>query len=132
MRVLIVENDPIIAIDLEQIVIDRHRDAECVLVRKAQAGLAEIDASFDFAVIDADTGRTASFALADDLLMRNIAFCLMAVAKAPASCRHVPRIAKPFTAEDILEVLPAADAFENVAHTKKPRRQRQGAALSAT
>ena len=110
MRILILEDEPLIAMDLEDIVVARCQ-AECVLARTAEAGLSRVAEGVDFALLDYDLGdgNKNSLAVATDLMERNVPFCFVSgsLLQLPARFWHVPRVSKPFRACEIEQLLPA-------------------------
>ncbi|MBR0968094.1 response regulator [Bradyrhizobium diazoefficiens] len=101
--VLIVEDDPIIAIDFE----DRLLGFGVARVRSvgsvAQA-LAEIAARApDFALLDVELGREKSFAVAERLMAARIPFVFVtgygAETGIPADFKALPRLQKPCSSE---------------------------------
>ena len=112
MRILIVEDEPLIAMDLEDIVTDTVR-ADCVLAATVEDGLRWVAAGVDFAMLDIDLGRNreTSFPIALGLLQVGIPFCFVSAraSQLPAVFSGVPRVAKPYRAMEIAQVLPAAE-----------------------
>lgn len=110
MRVLILEDEPLIAMDLEDIVSERCH-AECLTERTSEAGLARVREGVDFALLDFNLGSEGrnSLDVAADLLRREIPFCFVSgsLSELPEGLRHVPRVSKPFNAREIEELLPA-------------------------
>lgn len=109
MRILILEDEPLIAMDLEDIVTERC-GATCVFATTAEAGLRHVAAGVDFALLDFNLGggdRT-SLKVAADLMARNVPFCFVSgsLPQLPAHLSAVPRISKPYRVRDIEEVLP--------------------------
>jgi DNA-binding LytR/AlgR family response regulator len=110
MRILILEDEPLIAMDLEDIVSDGC-GAECVLAANVQTGLDRVAEGVDFAFLDFDLGSRSrnSLAVACDLLERHIPFCFVSgsLPSLPEAFRDIPRIAKPFRPSEIRRILPA-------------------------
>ncbi|MCQ8781310.1 response regulator [Mangrovibrevibacter kandeliae] len=111
MRILILEDEPIIAFDLEDIV-SSNLDAECLLASNLDEGLELIDSGIDFALLDVslgDSGET-SLPIAAQLIQRRIPFCFVSASlgSLPASYRHVPQVSKPFRPNEVTRVLPLA------------------------
>lgn len=109
MRILILEDEPLIAMDLEDIVTERC-GAQCVFASTAEAGLERVAEGVDFALLDFNLGggNRTSIAVAIDLQRRNVPFCFVSgsLSRLPAQLCDVPRVAKPFRACDIEEILP--------------------------
>lgn len=111
MRVLILEDEPIIAIDLEDIVTDRI-GAECVTADNVEDGMRCIEAGIDFAILDINLGdaKETSLPVAARLLEKRIPFCFVSssLERLPPELLRVPRVAKPFQPKEIARVLPMA------------------------
>ena len=111
MRILIVEDEPIIAIDLEDIVTSAN-GADCSLASTVKEGLRCIERGVDFAILDVHLGfdGKTSFPLASALQARGIPFCFVSCSGLPMPRRYgsVPFIAKPFRPSQISEMLPTA------------------------
>ncbi|MFD2237307.1 hypothetical protein [Aureimonas populi] len=110
MRILILEDEPLIAMDLEDIVTGA--GAECVVASTVRGGLARVAEGVDFAMLDYNLGcpQNNSLPVALDLMARGIPFCFVSgsLAELPARFDAVPRISKPFRPREIEAVLPAA------------------------
>ncbi|WP_192843209.1 response regulator [Aureimonas sp. AU12] len=107
MRVLIVEDEALIAMDLEDIVTDSMA-AECLWARTLADGLAKAGAEVDFALLDVDLNGHTSIPVAERLTERRIPFCFVSgsLADLPTRFRSVPCIAKPFHSDQIRALLP--------------------------
>ena len=108
-RVLIVEDDPLVSENLEEIV-DRSF-ASCILlsnsVAEAEAALAH---DIDFALLDVDVLDGTTYAFATRLATQSIPFAFVSASdrdKVPAALRSAPFVKKPFTERDIIGVLRA-------------------------
>ena len=106
--VLVVEDDPIIALDYEDTILG----FGVTTVRSAAnvvTALAEIAARPpDFAVLDVGLAREKSFAVAEQLEALNIPFVFVTgygSGKVPAIFADRPRLPKPFSTEALLVVL---------------------------
>lgn len=110
MRILILEDEPLIAMDLEDIVTERC-GAECVFATTAEAGLQRVAEGVDFALLDFNLGGAdrTSLAVAADLLRRRVPFCFVSgsLPQLPASLSTIPRVSKPFRATEIERILPS-------------------------
>ncbi|SDO04741.1 Response regulator receiver domain-containing protein [Aureimonas jatrophae] len=106
MRVLIVEDEPLIAMDLEDIV-SESTDADCVWARTLNEGMSFSQADVDFALLDLDLYGTTSLPVADRLADRRIPFCFVTGNRhgLPARFRNVRCVGKPFRRTDIAQVL---------------------------
>jgi len=107
--VLIVEDDPIIALDFEDTLLEFGVKS----VRTAQSvakALALIDAQPpDFALLDVSLIREKSFAVAERLDALKIPYAFVtgygADARLPAAFASKPRLAKPYSTEALLVLL---------------------------
>ncbi|MCQ0988938.1 response regulator [Jiella marina] len=114
MKVLILEDEPIIAWDLEDIV-QNHLSAEVILLSSLEDALAharQADGDVDFALLDVelDNDGETSIPLAKRLMERGVPFCFVSgsTGRIPSEFRSVPRITKPFQPHQIESVLPLA------------------------
>lgn len=110
MRVLIVEDDPFVALDLESIVLDSGAEVE-VAHSLADARL-KFDSGLDFAFLDIDLPDGRGFEAAMALRARNVPFAFVtgsARDETPPALRDAPFIAKPFKTWQIERWLPARD-----------------------
>lgn len=112
VKILILEDEPIIAIDLEEIVTEA-LDVSVVHALTVEQALAQIEATPDepisFALLDVLVGRRGetSLAVASLLSQRDVPFCFVssAVERLPEDYRRFPRIAKPFRAQDVADAV---------------------------
>lgn len=111
MRVLILEDEPLIAMDLEDIVENRCH-AQCLMASNVDAALRHIADGVDFAMLDIHLGEGGanSLRVASSLMARSIPFCFVSASLTtlPEMFAGVPRVAKPFRPQEIERVLPAA------------------------
>ncbi len=120
-RVLIVEDDPHIALDLE-VIVAQALDAEVVFSRsvaRAKAILAHkalLARSVDFALLDVNVTDGKTFEIAVMLRMRQVPFVFLSAAQPeqlPDDLRDAPFIAKPcderLLVRRIREMLPEAE-----------------------
>lgn len=109
MRILILEDEPLIAMDLEDIV-TAATPAECVWARNCADGFLWIGEGVDFALLDFDLGSSNSLSVAIRLDECNIPFCFVSgsLSELPQRFQRVPRVSKPFIPSDIHRVLRAA------------------------
>jgi DNA-binding response OmpR family regulator len=114
VRILILEDDPFIALDLQSIVEgERHLASVCSTVAEARR-LAAGD--LDFALLDVDVTDGKSYGVACALAERGVPFAFVSGSKPgelPPALRDARFIAKPFLEETIVAALPG---------TKPPRR----------
>ena len=98
MRILILEDDPFIALDLQAIV--EGQGHEIVGVFNSLAGAREhLGDGFDFALLDIDVTDGKSFDLAAALLEMRIPFAFVSASRpseVPKHLRNVSFIPKPF------------------------------------
>lgn len=107
--VLIVEDDPIIALDFEDTIlgfgVKTVRTAQSVA--KALAMIAERPP--DFALLDVSLVREKSFAIAERLDALKIPYAFVtgygAEVRLPAAFANTPRLAKPYSTEALLALL---------------------------
>jgi DNA-binding response OmpR family regulator len=109
MRVLILEDDPFIAFDLQGIVENEGHEVVGVhrSVAEARKRLSEV---FEFALLDIDVLDGKSFDLASALSDRQIPFAFVSGSNRndlPAKFRDAHFIAKPFSEAAIVRMLPA-------------------------
>ncbi|WP_279483483.1 response regulator [Aureimonas sp. SK2] len=109
MRVLILEDEPLIAMDLEDIILDM-LDADCVWASSLNDGLMRIREGVDFALLDFDLGGANSLPVARCLEAMNIPFCFVSgsLSEVPSRFSNVPKVAKPYKSADIARVFAAA------------------------
>ncbi|MGO4386551.1 response regulator [Microvirga sp. 2YAF29] len=107
MRILILEDDPFIALDLQTILeTDGH---EVVGVFDSVDDAYEhIEDNFDYALLDIDVVGGKSFGVASALIERHIPFAFVSASspgELPHSLREAAFIPKPFEERAILESL---------------------------
>jgi len=98
LRVLIVEDDPIVAFDLEAIITDLE-DAEVAVCRSVDEARAALAAPVDFAVLDIDVVDGKSYPIAEALLARSTPIVFVSGARrdeVPPELRDILFIAKPY------------------------------------
>ncbi|MCE7029320.1 hypothetical protein [Jiella avicenniae] len=114
MTILILEDEPIIAVDLEEIVCACQTSNVVVAATLADAlrYVAESGGDIDFALLDLQLGRdgSTSLPLARMLMHSNVPFCFVSATTEaiPSEMDTVPQIAKPFEPAEIEAVLPLA------------------------
>ncbi|MCB8838865.1 response regulator [Aurantimonas sp. VKM B-3413] len=111
MKILIVEDEPIIALDLEEIVQNRSK-AEVLLASNLLEAFQMLDEGVDFALLDINLGcpEETSLPLAQRLLRDQVPFCFVSSSldRLPESFGAIPQINKPFEAREVENVLPLA------------------------
>jgi DNA-binding response OmpR family regulator len=117
-RVLIVEDEFLIALDLEDIIRDAR--AEVILVATADEALKEIDRdTVTLAVLDFNLAKGTSQAVAHRLVRDGIPFIFhTALSDLPAAFPSVPVVSKPTTSQDLIAALEliAASTGKNPDH----------------
>lgn len=106
MRVLILEDDPLIAFDLEDIVLCM--TSEVVVASSMAEAARQAGRGYDFALLDIDVRDGKSFPLAQALRERRIPFAFVSASMPrdlPGSLRDVPFIAKPYRTHHIAEAM---------------------------
>ena len=107
MRILILEDDPFIALDLQAIIEGEGHDVVGVFDSLAEAG-EHLGEGFDFALLDIDVVDGKSFELAAALLERRIPFAFVSASRPselPSHLRHARFIPKPFEEATIVRSL---------------------------
>lgn len=109
MRVLILEDEPLIAMDLEDIILETLQ-ADCIWASSLKDGLQRIQEGVDFALLDFDLGGDNSIPVARRLEALKVPFCFVSgsLSDVPSHFRDVPKIAKPYRSADVARVLTAA------------------------
>jgi CheY-like chemotaxis protein len=108
VRILILEDDPFIALDLQAIVEGQGHEVVGVFDTLAEAR-DHLGDGFDFALLDIDVSDGKSFSLAAALLERRIPFVFVSASRPselPHHLRGVSFIPKPFEEAAILRSLP--------------------------
>ncbi|MFC7472843.1 hypothetical protein ACFQS7_00645 [Dankookia sp. GCM10030260] len=103
-RVLIVEDDPLVALDLEAIVVGAADADVAVASSVTEARRALGDAAFDAAFLDIDVLDGKTYDLALQLLERGLPFVFVSGARrdeVPPMLRQVPFLPKPYDPQDI-------------------------------
>lgn len=117
-RVLIVEDEFLIALDLEDIIRDAR--AEVILVATADEALKEIDRdTVTLAVLDFNLAKGTSQAVAHRLVRDGIPFIFhTALSDLPTAFPSVPVVSKPTTSQDLIAALEliAASTRKNPDH----------------
>ncbi len=118
MRILILEDDPLIAFDLQAIVEGQGHEVVGVFDSLAEAR-GHLGDGFDFALLDIDVTDGKSFELAASLLERHIPFAFVSAshpADLPSSLRQAAFIPKPFEERTILRSIEQVTAGSLTCH----------------
>jgi len=108
VRILILEDDPLIALDLAQIVETMGHEVVDVC-NCITAARRHLDNHVDFALLDIDLRDGKSFTVAEALEERGIPFAFISGSMPediPLGLRRAPFISKPFSEAAILRSLP--------------------------
>jgi DNA-binding response OmpR family regulator len=109
VRVMIVEDDPLIALDLQAIVEEAGHEVVSVCASRRD-GLAAIGTDIEFALLDVDLRDGKSFPVAQALRARAIPFAFVSGShrlELPPELVGTPFIAKPYAEAAIRGALPA-------------------------
>lgn len=109
MRIFIVEDDPLIAMDLQAIVEGQGHEVVGVFPSLAEAQ-DHLGDGFDFALLDIDVVDGKSFGIAMELVERRIPFAFVSASRPselPAGLRGACFIPKPFEERTILRTIAA-------------------------
>ncbi|WP_194164553.1 response regulator [Microvirga thermotolerans] len=107
MRVLILEDDPFIAMDLQALLEERAHEVVGVYSSIREVW-PHLDDGFDYALLDIDLTDGKSFDVASELQERGIPFSFVSASapqEVPAGLEQASFIAKPFEDEAILSSL---------------------------
>ncbi|TFF21896.1 hypothetical protein E3C22_14620 [Jiella endophytica] len=114
MNILILEDEPIIAVDLEEIVLGRV-EGNVVVAGTLSDGLRyvlEHRDGIEFALLDLQLGRdgATSIPVARLLMEAKVPFCFVSATteSIPGEMQAIPQVKKPFAPEEIEAVLPLA------------------------
>ena len=110
LRVLILEDEPLISMNLEGIV---ESTVESLVVVKASVAEGEkaLGQPFDFVLLDVDLTNGATHGIARRLIDRQIPFSFVSGSPRgdlPAELRNVPFIEKPYRADQIIQAVLSA------------------------
>ncbi len=108
MRILIVEDDPFVALDLECIV-KESADADICMASTLAEARRCAQLPIDFAFLDIDLPDGKIFPVAAELRRRNIPFVFVSGAllhEIPVMLQDVPFISKPYKVWQIAQNLP--------------------------
>jgi CheY-like chemotaxis protein len=111
VRILILEDDPFIALDLQAILENEGHEIVGLFDSIGEA-YEHLEDGFDYALLDIDVVGGKSFGIAAALAERRIPFAFVSAshpAELPQSLRQVAFIPKPFEERAILQSLGQAD-----------------------
>ena len=118
MRILILEDNPFIALDL-QAMLEREGHQIAGLFGSLREAYAHLEDSFDYALLDVDVVGGKSFGLAIQLAARRIPFAFVSAshpADLPQSLRQAAFIPKPFEERTILQSIEQGTAGTLACH----------------
>jgi DNA-binding NtrC family response regulator len=108
--VLVIEDDPLIALDLSQIVAQA-TGAEVVVATSIAAAEQQLARRMDFVLLDVNVGHETTFALARRLVQLGVS-CAFASGSSraiiPDDLKTIPFLAKPCTARVLISTVGAA------------------------
>lgn len=108
VRILICEDNPLIALDLQAIVEGEGHEVVGVCESTA-AARAHLSSPLDFALLDVDLVDGKSFEVAELLEKRGVPFAFVTASRPsdlPEGLRSARVVAKPYREQAILETLP--------------------------
>jgi DNA-binding LytR/AlgR family response regulator len=110
-RILIVEDEPLVSMDISQIIEDT---IPAVIIIKSSVAETKkvLDQEFDFALLDIDVTNGKTYQVADLLGDKKVPFVFVSGSvkeHLPEHLRHIPFIAKPYKAEQIKHAILTAD-----------------------
>ncbi len=109
--VLIVEDEPLIALELEAIVLGRFPQAEVLLATSVEGAMAAIASPLTFALLDVDVTDGKTYPLARLLRARNVPFVFVSGAasrETPPDIADAGFVPKPFSPLDIIRSIEKA------------------------
>lgn len=107
-RILVVEDEPVLAMMVEDLLADLGCCVVGPALRLAEAETLAREERLDGAVLDVNIGGEASFAVADILARRSIPFCFATgygEAGIPARFRSAPVLQKPYRPETLRDAV---------------------------
>lgn len=109
MRILIVEDDFLIAMALEDILVDAGHEVLGPFPTSAEAVAALASVPVDGAILDVRVSGGDSMPVASDLTRRGCPFVFVtgfgAPGMVPPAFAHARRLSKPYSAEDVLSIV---------------------------
>ena len=110
-RILIVEDEPLIAMMLEDFILSLDHEVRATCESVAEALAAVADGGFDVAILDVNLKGESVWPVAAELRRRAIPFILASgghVDPPPSEFAEVPMIDKPYTIDRVTPALEAA------------------------
>jgi DNA-binding NtrC family response regulator len=110
--VLIVEDEPLIALAIEAIVLERAPRADVVLAGSVDQARAAIETPLQLAFLDVDVTDGQTYCIALDLQAREVPFVFVSgtnFARAPEALAAARFISKPFSTPDIVRAIDDAE-----------------------
>ncbi len=108
MQVLVVEDDALIALDVEQMLVELGHTVVAILATAVEATARLRPSPPDLVVLDLDLGRGPDFALAERLAAQGPPFVIASgYVDLPETLRHVPCLTKPYTKAALQQALAA-------------------------
>lgn len=107
MSILVVEDEFYLAADIAE-QIERLGGTVLGPCPDALAGVAELDSSPHFAIVDINVGQGPSFEMAEALTKRGVPFLFLTgydAATIPSEFAHIERIAKPADTSRVIEAI---------------------------
>lgn len=107
-RVLILEDEPLIAMLLEDYLAQAGYDVVAVASTVEEAGSCVDSLQFDLAIVDVNMQGRQTFAIAERLIAKGVPFMFATGYGShalPETFRSLPVLNKPFTEEDLLGAL---------------------------
>jgi len=104
MRVLIVEDEPVVALEIESIVLERAPEAETVVAFSLREAFEAVSEELSLAFLDIDVTDGQTYSLALELRTRDIPFVFVSAAsrgERPVELADAGFIPKPFLPSDI-------------------------------
>ena len=118
MIVLIVEDDPLIALALESLVTEIGIEPVVVVLVSSRAdAMVEIDARLDVAILDVDVSDGKTFDVANELQLWGIPIVFVSgsnPAHLPVDLRQIPFVSKPFDEAEVRGHVEAAAALRDL------------------
>ena len=108
MRILVVEDDALIALDVEEMLTELGHTVVAIVATAIEATVRLRPPPPDLVVLDLDLGGGANFALAERLVAQGPPFVIASgYVNLPETLRHAPRLTKPYTKAALQQALAA-------------------------